>query len=410
MKLAPALDPRRIYRGWYIATAAAMGSGLAIGTGQYAFGLFVAPLEETFGWSRTEIGASLSFLAVGSIAAPFLGRLMDRHGARPVLFFCLSLMILSFALRPFMTSLWQWYALSFLQFFGYIGVTILPMGRLIGVWFSRTRGRVLGIAGMGNNFGGLVVPLIVGATMAQFTWRGSYVALAIMSAFVLIFGLIVIREFPKENSRGEPGGVGTNGDAISLTGRTVREAIRTKAFYAVTTAVLMGAFTYTAALPQVVVHLTDQGVSVSIATLTLSFLAAFGMLGKVSMGLLSERIGSRYALMFNLEGQAFFLVLMIWAKAPVIMWISVPMFGFFLGGFGALFQLIVQDTFGMRHFGSIMGIINLATIVSFGAGPFLAGRSFDLTGSYNAAFIITAVLFSIGALALTQARVREQGA
>lgn len=410
MKLAFIPDPRRIYRGWYIATATAMGSGLAIGTGQYAFGLFVAPLEETFGWSRTEISASLSFLAVGSLAAPLWGRVMDRYGAKPVLLLSLSLMIVSFALRPYMTSLWQWYALSFLQFIGYISVTILPMGRLIGVWFSRTRGRVLGIAGMGNNFGGLVVPLIVGATMAQFTWRGSYIALSIMTAVVLVFGLIVIREFPPKNPEDNEDGVGPKRDAVVLTGWTVREAMRSKVFFAVTTAVLMGAFTYTAALPQVVAHLTDQGISISIATLALSFLAAFGMLGKLAMGLLSERIGSRYALMFNLEGQAFFLVLMIWAESPLIMWLSVPMFGFFLGGFGALFQLIVQETFGLRHFGSIMGIINLATIVSFGVGPLLAGASFDLTGSYNTAFIIVAVLFSIGALALTQARVPSQDA
>ncbi len=385
-----------------------MASGLAIGTGQYAFGLFVAPLEETFGWSRTEINASLSFLAVGSLAAPFLGRLMDRYGAKPVLLLSLSLMIVSFALRPFMTSLWQWYALSFFQFVGYTSATILPMGRLIGVWFSRTRGRVMGIAGMGNNFGGLVVPLIVGAVMAQFTWRGSYIALAIMTGVVLIYGLIVIKELPPENSNKKADRVGPEEDAPAITGFTVREAMRSKAFFAVTTAVLMGTFTYTAALPQVVAHLTDQGVSISIATLALSFLAAFGMLGKLSMGLLSERIGSRYALMFNLGGQAFFLVLMIWARAPVIMWLSVPMFGYFLGGFGALFQLIVQDTFGLRHFGGIMGIINLATIVSFGVGPLLAGASFDLTGSYNADFMIVAVLFTIGALALTQARVPRQ--
>ena len=171
MDLATRIIGRRIYRGWFIASATAMGSGLAIGTGQYAFGLFVAPLEETFGWSRTEISASLSFLAVGSLAAPLLGRLMDRYGAKPVLLISLALMIVSFGLRPYMTSLWQWYALSFLQYVGYISATILPMGRLIGVWFSRTRGRVLGIAGMGNNFGGLVIPLMVGATMAQFTWR-----------------------------------------------------------------------------------------------------------------------------------------------------------------------------------------------------------------------------------------------
>ena len=132
----------------------------------------------------------------------------------------------------------------------------------------------MGIAGMGNNFGGLVIPLIVGASMAQFTWRGSYMVLAILTGVGLLYGLIVIREFPEVNSRRKDDRVNPERDAQLLTGPTVREALNSKAFYAVTTAVLMGTFTYTAALPQVVAHLTDQGVSVSIATLALSFLAA----------------------------------------------------------------------------------------------------------------------------------------
>ncbi len=193
-----------------------------------------------------------------------------------------------------------------------------------------------------------------------------------------------------------------------LTGWTPREALHNKAFYAITTAVLMGSFTYSTVLPQVTAHLTNEGFSVTVASLALSVFAIFGMLGKLAMGFLSEKIGSRYTMMFDLSGQTLFVLVMMWAGTPAVMWLSVPMFGFFLGGFGALYSIIVQDTFGIRHFGGIMGIINLATMVSFGVGPLLAGVSFDLTGSYNAAFMTVAALFAIGALALTQARVPGQ--
>ncbi|MCH7800547.1 MAG: hypothetical protein IIC24_03275, partial [Chloroflexi bacterium] len=89
--------------------------------------------------------------------------------------------------------------------------------------------------------------------------------------------------------------------------------------------------------------------------------------------------------------------------SPVVMWIAIPLYGYFNGAFGALFMLVVQNAFGIRHFGSIMGTINLTTIVSFGIGPIMAGASFDLTGSYNVVFVTVAVLFLIGALSLTQA-------
>lgn len=410
MDIASRLRGRRIYRGWFIVSALFMASGLTIGSSQYSFGLFVGPLEETFGWSRTQISASLSFTAVGSLVAPLLGRFMDKHGARPVLALSLALICLSFALRPMMTELWHWYALSLFQFVGYTGATILPAGRLIGIWFSRTRRRVMGITLLGNNFGGLWVPPVLAVSLSMFSWQGGYVVLAVLTALVLAYTMIVLREYPRTDEAEADGRITQPEETPMLTGWTPKEAYRSKAFYAIATAVLMGSFTYSAVLPQVTAHLINEGVSVTVASLALSVFAIFGMLGKLAMGFLSERIGSRYTLMLDLSGQSLLALVMTWAGTPVIMWLSVPMFGFFLGGFGALLAIIVQDTFGIRHFGSIMGMINLATMVSFGVGPLLAGASFDLTGSYNAAFMIVAVLFAIGALALTQARVPGQDA
>jgi len=104
------------------------------------------------------------------------------------------------------------------------------------------------------------------------------------------------------------------------------------------------------------------------------------MSGKLLMRFHADRITSRHTLMLNLSGQAIFLVLTNWAGSPVVMWIAVPLFGYFHGAFGALFQLVVQDAFGIRHYGNIMGSIKLSTIVSFGIGTILGGASFDLTG------------------------------
>ena len=132
---------------------------VAIGTGQYAFGVFVEPLEQQFAWSRTQINASLSFFAIGSLSAPLVGRIMDKVGARPVMAASLILFGGSYLLRPFMSELWHWYALSIMQFAGMPGSAMLPAGKLIGTWFPRTRGRMLGIAMMGANFGGVVMPV-----------------------------------------------------------------------------------------------------------------------------------------------------------------------------------------------------------------------------------------------------------
>ena len=161
-------------RGTAIVAVLFSSTAIAVGASQYAFGLFILPIEEAFGWTRTEISASLSFAAVGGLTAPLLGRAMDRFGARPILVLSLAVFGASFALRPLMTELWHWYALSFLQFATFSGMTVLPAGRLIATWFPRIRGRMIGIAAAGNNVGGLVIPVSVAALLVAMSWSGRH--------------------------------------------------------------------------------------------------------------------------------------------------------------------------------------------------------------------------------------------
>ena len=384
--------------------AAAIGTG----AGQYGFGIFIAPLEETFGWTRSQISASLSFTAVGSLIAPILGRIMDKYGTKHVITISLALTAVGYLLRPFMTELWHWYALSLLQYGGYTGASMLPAGKLVGLWFHRTRGRVMGITAMGNNFGGLVIPPMLGGILTLASWQGAYVALGAMSALMVVYALLAVRDFPSASELGDqldesPGG---GSDSPLLDGVSVKNALRSKAFYAITLAIVMGTFTYSAILPQIITHLVDEGISLTIATTALSIFAIFGMIGKFVMGFVAERISARYTLMINLLGQAAFLTMMIWAGSPLVMWISVPLFGYFNGAFGALFQLVVQDSFGIRNYGSIMGMINMSSMIPFGIGPLLAGLSYDITGSYEFVFAAVALMFAAGALSLTQARTK----
>lgn len=404
MSIASKLTGKGINPGWLVVSAPFLAYALTVGTGQYAFGLFVEPLETEFGWNRTQINASLSFTAVGSLAAPFIGRYMDRHGAKKVMIASLMLIGLSFLLRPLMTDLWHWYALSFLQFIGFAGAAMLPAGRLVGIWFQRTRGRVMGITAMGNNFGGLVFPLFTGLIFVMSSWRGAYITYGILAFAVAAFAFFVVSENP---NRDQPPSMGNQPKTttVTLTGWTLREALHSRSFYFIAMTIMLGTFTYSTVLPQIINHLTNEGIPQGWATLGLSLVALFGMGGKFVMGFVAERISARYALMIDLTGQATFLTAMLFVGlTPWLLWVIMPLFGFFLGAFGALFQLIVQDAFGIRYFGSIMGIINITMVVSFGVGPLLAGLTFDMTGSYHVAFITVACFFLTGALSLTQAK------
>ena len=235
-------------RAWAILVIVFLSMGVSIGGSMYAFGLFVPPIEEHFGWSRTQISASLSFIAVGSLAAPLLGRFMDRYGARPVLVFSLALAGLSYLLRPFMTELWHWYALSLIQFIAYAGATTLPTGRLIAIWFAHRRGPMMGIATSGPNFGGLTIPPLIAAVLIGSGWEMSYVVIGVISFVIALAALIVVREMPASRAVDK-----TPGES-GLTGWTVGEALRSHTFYAITVALVLAFFVYSAVIPHIIPH------------------------------------------------------------------------------------------------------------------------------------------------------------
>ncbi len=376
-----------------------------MGASQYAFGLFILPIEQTFGWTRTEISASLSFAAVGGLTAPLLGRAMDRFGARPILLLSLAVFGASFCMRPLMTELWHWYALSFLQFATFSGMTVLPAGRLIATWFPRTRGRMTGIAAAGNNVGGLVIPLAVAALLAALSWSGASLAIGIATFTIAATAMLTIRESPSTDVVGSPlASPHEQAAPPSATTDGLRDTVRSRTFGAVLAAITLGTFTYSAILPHALAHMVSKGMADSAALSALGTIAAAGIGGKLLFGWLSDRFTARQAMVANLIGQALFAALLAVANSPALLAIAAPLYGLFMGGFGALYILVVQESFDMRHFGSVMGLMNLGTVLSFGIGPLIAGAAYDMSGSYTPAFLIVCGLFVVGAAALPLAK------
>ena len=390
-------------RRWLVLGTLFLAAGVNVGSSNYAFGLFVEPLESTFGWSRTAISASLSFTAVGALASPIIGRLMDRHGARPVLVVSLALMGVSFLVRPAMTELWHWYGLSFLQFIGISGITALPAGRLIAIWFPASQGRIMGITVAGINVGGITIPFIVNVTLGASGWQAAYVAMGVIAVALAALALLFVREHPPEL---QDGSSGQSQEADRrMSGLPLSAATRTRSFYAIVGALALGNFGHAGVFPQLIPHFTELGVPATWAAVTVTVMAVAGLISKPTFGYLSERMTARRAMMLTLSGQCVGSVLLV--ISPTFAWVGLPIFGVSMGAHSALMPLLVQESFGPRYFGSIMGTVTMFTLIPFGLAPLIAGRTFDVTQSYTLAYLGFAALFVVAAAGLTQMRIRE---
>ena len=391
----------RLHRGWLVASAAFLVATVSIGSYQYIFGLFLEPLEETFGWSRTQISASLSFVALGTLTGPLVGSMLDRYGSRPVMVVSIALTGLSFVLRPMMTELWHLYAISALQFAAFNGTVMLPAGRLVGIWFKEGRGSALGLTMMGNNFGGLALTPLIGAILVVSSWQVAYYAVAGMFLAVLIYTLAFVTEnAPPDRGSGDV--APARGARPALTGASLHEALRSRDFYILALVTPIGSLAFAVLLPHLIANFTHAGISIGVASGALSVLAGFGMAGKVAFGALGERITGRRALMVSFSVTIAGVALMVDPGPVPLAWVSAALFGFGMGAFGPLYTMVVQDNFGLRRFGAISGLLSLTSGVTFAAGPVLGGLAYDLADTYRPVFIAVAAVIGAGVLLLTQ--------
>lgn len=368
---------------------------LTIGITQYAFGVFVTALAADFGWSRAAINGSLSLFAVSGLLAPVVGVAIDRWGARPVMVVSLAALGASQLLRPFMSELWQFYALALLQFAGTPGLIVIPAGKLIGAWFPVRRGRALGFTTMGANVGGVIFAPLAAALVDTLGWRGSYAVFGALFFVAIAPVLLWVRE---------PGTQADGSVAPVQHGLATAEAIRTRAFLLIVFALLIAQLTYQSVSTQIVPHLEDIGIAKTTAALGLAGMAVFGATGKVTFGWATERVPARFVVAASLCCQVAGILLLVGAGTSWWLWLFIPVYGLGFGALGAIMALLVQETFGLRAFGSVFGLVNLFTLGSSLVGPPIVGLVFDRTGSYAPAFLAIAAMFVVGAVAVAFAR------
>ena len=387
------------YRRWGILIVLFWCTSLVVGP-LYAFSLFINPLQEQFGWTSSQIIFSLSLSALGALLAPVFGKLMDKYGSRSVMIFSLIIMALGFLLRPLMTELWHWYTLNIFQFAMGAGCSFMPIGRLVGMWFPEKRGRIMGLTLMGNNFGGMIVPVIVGYFIQSGSWENAYLILGFITVGLAFLTLLIIREKKVE---GESIANESTDSQNNTKGKDtiVSQLLRSPYFYALIISIILATFTYNGVLSHMGDHFRKIGMDITLIPLLISIMATFGMLGKFSLGYLSEFIPVRIIMILSLSGQVFTIILLLFFGQTVFIWLIVPLFGFFMGGYGALMNLIVQENYGLSEFGTIIGIVTFSTVISSVIGPLIAGFSVDNYGNYNFAFIINACFFGIAIIILS---------
>ncbi len=362
----------------------------------YVFTTFLKPIVAELGWTRTAFsGAGGPLLLSMALASPLIGGLTDRFGPRRVL--ALSTLLLATALVSFgaMQSLPHFYATSLLFGLALTGLGDIPVGALAARWFERSRGLVLGIIYVGSNVGGSLVPIAATMVAARASWRTALFVLAAAAiALILPFALFAVREPRADERSWDPGGASGESAPAAPEARSLdlAAALRTRTFWILAVALFVFYFYYLGVINHLIAFLSDRGFSDPAAARRFGGAVAVGIVGKLAIGALADRIPTKAALLANFALVALASVLLLFVDQPGVLLVFLLVHGFAVAAENVLLPLIVAESFGVAHMAQIYGALMFALLPGGALGPIFAARMYDTLGSYQLAFTTFAVL------------------
>ena len=388
--------------GWKVLIASLLG--VAFGASPLPFntiGFFIDPLQQEFGWTRTEISFGITIYGVlGALLAPAFGWLADRYGVRRVALGSLTVFGLVFAAFSVIPGnlFWFYVLWTMIGLFG-IGSTPITWSRAINLWFFRQRGLALGLTLVGTSVSAMLLPFITTQLIGQVGWRGSFALLALLPlAVALPLGLLWFRE-PRDHER--PPEVAAVG-AAQLPGRTVGEAMREKRFWILWISIALISIAYAGALVHLPSMLAARGFDRTSAAAVMSVFGLSIFAGRIITGLLLDRFWAPLVTLPILCLPALSCWVLM-GDAPLSLTLAVAaafLMGFASGAETDLIAYLAGRYFGMRSYGQIYGVLYMAFGLSTAISASLYGWVRDTTGSYDPMLLAAAGMFVAGAVLL----------
>ena len=416
----------RTFYGWAVVgviTLVALASSVQINP---TLGLFVKPLSEEFGWSRsTQAGAVGIGTMVGGLMAPFVGVVIDRFGARWVLFVGFLVVGVIQVAWGSIDQLWQFFAVIIIGRAMLQGNFNLTANVVIARWFRRQRARAMAVPNLGRRFGGALVPVLAQAMISRWGWRVATVSLGVFAwALTLLPILLWLRRRPEDlgllpdgdpapgpgdaerpRAPGTPASPGSQAPEVSF---TLREAFRARSFYILVAAFSLTTVTNTGVTFNMLPLLTDRGLRTAHAVSVVGAWSLVGIPATIASGFLAERLTLRYLAAAFFLSQAAGMALLTQVDGLGLGLLFALVHGwsftttFFLQG------LLFADYFGPASLGVIRGFVTPFIMFSNAIGPLAAAFVFDTTGSYMPILVgYSALLVFISSLVLFAAPPRR---
>jgi MFS family permease len=353
----------------------------------YVLSVMLPAVQADFGSSRSDVSLSYTLLMVGfGVGGVMMGRLADRFGVMwPLMLGAVGLGL--GYLASAMSSNVLMFALAQGGLVGLLGssVAFAPLVADTSLWFVKRRGLAVAICASGNYLAGAIWPPVVQHFVQVAGWRSTYTGMAIFCSLTMAALALLLRERPpaaEPAAQARAGDASNPGNSIRPFGLSFGAAQGLLCVAGVACCVAM-------ATPQVhiVAYCGDLGYGAARGAQMLSVMLGFGIASRLISGVICDRIGGVRTLLLGSVLQCVALLLFLPFNGLVPLFVVSALFGLFQGGIVPSYAIIVREHFPVREAGARVGTVLMCTLLGMALGGWLAGKMFDLTGSYHAAFL-----------------------
>ena len=407
----------RVFYGWYVLGGLFVMYAVSNGISNFTLPLFYPSLMDEFGWDQAEVtrpaGIKFLFASIYNLA---IGFLLDRYNPRPIMATGALLMVFGLVSFLLMDNLWHFTLIYLLLAFGLSMCGLIPSMLTTSRWFTKYRGRAVGILLMASSFGGAVLPLIVTGPIASGEWRQGIIILAVIG-FVGMFLPVIwpLRARPEDKCL-TPDGLSIELSEASDTkslgvagGAPLSEVARMPIFYYLLVATGVLWFCITGVVQHQALYLgRDQGLPTEVLGNVFSLFFTCSVLGKFIFGWLSDHFSKFLIMLLAIVNLAAGLVILRFVDGAGIAMIYgyAVVFGIGFSGSFTMIQLTIAELFTGPTYGRILGIYVAVDTIAASAGIFALGTIRVAADSYIPAIDLMLFL-SVVALACVFAIKRE---
>jgi MFS family permease len=356
---------------------------LALGTigsvGMWSFVVALPAVQADFGIPRGEASLPFTLTMIGfGLGGIVMGRLADRFSIVLPVLAGMAALLIGYLLSAAASSIWPFALAQGLLGLG-SAATFGPLMTDISHWFVRRRGIAVALASCGNYLAGTIWPPLIQHSIAANGWRPTQIGIGVICAVTILPLALLLRRRPPDQHATSAGANRAGGRDLGISSNALMVLL---CIAGVACCVAM-------AMPQVhiVAYCGDLGYGPARGAEMLSVMLGFGLISRIAGGFIADRIGGVGTLLLSSVLQGVALLLYVFFDSLASLYVISALFGLFQGSLVPMYAIIVREYFASREAGTRLGIILMATLAGMALGGWMSGWIFDLTGSYQAAFL-----------------------